>query len=236
MPDYEGREILARAVVHYRATILAIKNRQIIGCVVGSIERYPWMATPLPTHSPRPVEICKAFMASLATKTGYKSMGIKSGTPVYVTKLIATRHDCRGVGLASKLFDEAIRSSSNLSFNINKGSDLARRISANLLTSTRPTHSFIKCARSETFPRSIASSLTTLPLTAHAHSPTLTQSINLQFTLLKKLKSKIQVMPLSTQCSDEAAPSVQLHFCGTRFLVASAPEHILEFKLNFDPL
>ena len=72
-------------------------------------ERYPWMATPLPTHSPRPVEICKEFMSQLATKSGYKSMGIKSGTPVYVTKLIATRHDCRGVGLASKLFDEAIR-------------------------------------------------------------------------------------------------------------------------------
>ena len=72
-------------------------------------ERYPWMATPLPTHSPRPVEICKEFMSQLAPKSGYKSMGIKNGTPVYVTKLIATRHDCRGVGLASKLFDEAIR-------------------------------------------------------------------------------------------------------------------------------
>ena len=95
--DYDGREILARAVAHYRATILAIKNRQIIGkflrhrslkfkmylkpifgCVVGSIERYPWMATPLPTHSPRPVEICKEFMSKLAPKSGYKSVGIKS--------------------------------------------------------------------------------------------------------------------------------------------------------------
>ena len=86
----------------------AMKNKEIIGCCVGSIERYPWMATPLPTECPFPVQVIRNFYSDFATKETYKKIGIKMGTRVYVTKLYATRNDYRRTGIASKLMDKCI--------------------------------------------------------------------------------------------------------------------------------
>ena len=87
---------MPRAVSKYKHTILARKNNQIVGARVGSIERFPWMATPLPTHMPEPVEILKAFIEELTKKENYRKVGIKTGTKVYVAKVLATRNDMRG--------------------------------------------------------------------------------------------------------------------------------------------
>jgi GNAT superfamily N-acetyltransferase len=95
--------------VDYAATILARKNNQIVGARVGSIERFPWMSTPLPTHMPEPTEIIKAFIEELTKKENYRKVGIKTGTKVYVAKVLATRNDMRGTGIASRLMDEAIK-------------------------------------------------------------------------------------------------------------------------------
>lgn len=92
---------MPRAVSKYKHTILARKNNQIVGARVGSIERFPWMATPLPTHMPEPVEIIKAFLEELTKKENYRKVGIKTGTKVYVAKILATRNDMRG--LVSKI-------------------------------------------------------------------------------------------------------------------------------------
>ena len=86
---------MPRAVSKYKHTILARKNNQIVGARVGSIERFPWMATPLPTHMPEPVEIIKAFIEELTKKENYRKVGIKTGTKVYVAKVLATRNDMR---------------------------------------------------------------------------------------------------------------------------------------------
>ena len=61
---------------------------------------------------------------------------------------------------------------------------------ASLLTSTQQTHLFIICARNETLPKSKNSNMTISKSTDHAPSITLTQSINLRFILLRKLKNK----------------------------------------------
>ena len=99
--DFDGRQIIPRAVSKYKHTILARKNNQIVGARVGSIERFPWMATPLPTHMPEPVEIIKAFIEELTKKENYRKVGIKTGTKVYVAKVLATRNSMRG--LVSKI-------------------------------------------------------------------------------------------------------------------------------------
>jgi len=85
-----------------------MKNKEIIGCCVGSTERYPWMPTPLPTECPFPIQVIRKFYSDFAKKETYKTMGIKMGSRVYVTKLFATRNDYRGTGIASTLLDRAI--------------------------------------------------------------------------------------------------------------------------------